>query len=98
MTRVINIKQKQGLNFEVYIGRPSIFGNPIVVGKVCTICGNVHDRGETLVCYRVYLMHRLEHDMKFKQAVRELKGKTLICFCKPLPCHGDILAEIAETL
>jgi hypothetical protein len=28
----------------------------------------------------------------------ELKGKTLGCWCKPEACHGDILAELADTL
>jgi hypothetical protein len=27
-----------------------------------------------------------------------LKGKILVCFCKPLACHGDVLAEIADSL
>jgi hypothetical protein len=27
----------------------------------------------------------------------ELKGKSLGCWCKPLPCHGDVLAELADT-
>jgi hypothetical protein len=25
-----------------------------------------------------------------------IKGKTLACWCAPLPCHGDVLAELAE--
>jgi hypothetical protein len=28
----------------------------------------------------------------------ELKDKTLRCWCKPEACHGDILAELADTL
>jgi hypothetical protein len=28
----------------------------------------------------------------------ELKGKTLGCFCKPLACHGDVLAYIADSI
>jgi Domain of unknown function (DUF4326) len=26
----------------------------------------------------------------------ELKNKTLGCWCKPLPCHGNFLAELAD--
>ena len=26
----------------------------------------------------------------------ELKGKRLGCFCHPQPCHGDVLAELAD--
>ncbi len=25
-----------------------------------------------------------------------LKGKRLACFCAPYPCHGDVLAELAD--
>ena len=27
---------------------------------------------------------------------KELKGKILGCWCSPLPCHGDVLSEIAN--
>lgn len=30
------------------------------------------------------------------QARRELKGKDLVCFCKPKDCHGDVWASIAN--
>ncbi len=30
--------------------------------------------------------------------VKALWGKTLVCFCKPNPCHGDILAQVCEEL
>ena len=30
--------------------------------------------------------------------IHELKDKILGCWCKPLPCHGDILAELANRL
>jgi hypothetical protein len=34
---------------------------------------------------------------KFTKAeLAELKGKRLGCFCHPQPCHGDVLAELAE--
>jgi len=29
---------------------------------------------------------------------RELKGKVLGCYYKPKACHGDMLAEIVESL
>ncbi len=31
-------------------------------------------------------------------AIEELKGQVLGCWCKPLPCHGDFLAEQANNL
>jgi hypothetical protein len=28
--------------------------------------------------------------------IHELKGKALVCWCAPLPCHGDHLASLAN--
>jgi hypothetical protein len=98
MTKVINIKHKKDTKNEVYIGRGSPFGNPVVIGKMCPICNTVHkDRGSTLDCYKIWLSEAL-NDCNFKEQVKDLYGKTLVCFCKPLPCHGDILAYTAEIL
>ena len=27
----------------------------------------------------------------------ELKGKDLVCWCAPQPCHADVLLEIANS-
>ena len=29
-------------------------------------------------------------------ALHELKGRVLGCWCSPLPCHGDVLARLAN--
>eukprot|EP00494_Astrolonche_serrata_P028777 UN29044 len=31
------------------------------------------------------------------QARAELKGKIIACWCSPLKCHGDVLAEVANS-
>ena len=28
----------------------------------------------------------------------ELRGKTLACWCKPAPCHADVIADVVEKL
>jgi len=51
--------------------------------------------------YLRYLVNRLANDRDFNQAVRNLHGKTLLCWCakKDAPrCHAMILAEFAEML
>jgi hypothetical protein len=30
--------------------------------------------------------------------LHELVGKRLCCYCAPSPCHGDVLAELANRL
>jgi hypothetical protein len=28
----------------------------------------------------------------------ELRSKTLACWCKPGPCHGDVIARLADAV
>ena len=82
MTRVVHCKREK---FDVYIGRPSKWGNPFVIGKD-------GDRKEVLKKYRDWIVEQksLIGDLP------ELEGKVLGCWCKPKACHGDILAEMAN--
>lgn len=82
-TRVVNVNKHE---YDVYIGRPSVFGNPFVLGKDGT-------RAEVLVKYRAWLADKLAHDDAFREKVLALKGKRLGCYCVPLLCHGHVLAE-----
>ena len=68
--------------YDIYIGRPSKWGNPFVIGKDGT-------RKEVIDKYRVYLF---KHDYLLS-CIDELEDKILGCYCKPLLCHGDVLIE-----
>lgn len=83
-TRVVHCKKEK---YDVYIGRPSIWGNPFVIGRD-------GDKPERIRKYREWIMNQPE---LLERAKRELRGRTLACWCKPEACHGDILAEIADT-
>lgn len=72
-------------DYDIYIGRPSKWGNPFVIGKD-------GDRTEVLRKYERWLRQQ-PHLMA---ALPELKGKRLGCYCAPAPCHGDILARLAD--
>lgn len=69
----------------VYIGRPSKWGNPFVIGRD----GN---RDEVVAKYRAWIQTQPE----LLAAVGELRGKTLVCFCHPRLCHGGVLADLAN--
>jgi hypothetical protein len=71
--------------FDVYIGRPGKWGNPFVVGKDGT-------RSEVIAKYQEWLLNQ----PYLIAALPELRGKVLGCWCHPLPCHGDVLAELAN--
>jgi hypothetical protein len=93
MTRVVNLRNHP---FDVYIGRmgrgyDGYFGNPFKLDKS-------ESRGATIERYKKYFYDRLGKDPEFKRLVHELKGKTLGCFCKPAPCHGDVIVEYLNNL
>ena len=80
----VNSKTEQ---YDVFIGRPSKWGNPFRIGPDGT-------RSEVIKKYRNWIVFQedLIKDMG------ELSGKRLGCFCKPKACHGDILAELVNVL
>ena len=59
--------------------------NPYTVSA----CGSVE---EAVRRYEVYIRQQ-PHLMA---DLHELKGKRLGCWCKPGPCHGDVLARLAD--
>lgn len=86
MPQVLN-KRSEGVRAgAVYIGRPSKWGNPFVMGRDGT-------REEVVAKYREFLAARPD---LVARARAELKGKDLLCFCAPKACHGDVLIEIAN--
>jgi hypothetical protein len=70
----------------VYIGRPSYWGNPFIMGKD----GN---RTEVIAKHKEWFLSNPE---MVKRCIEELKGKDLCCWCDPLPCHGRIYLEVAN--
>ena len=74
--------------FDVYIGRPSKWENPFKIGPDGT-------REEVIEKYRKWLFE--ERPDLVADAKKELPGKLLGCWCAPEPCHGDVLAEIANS-
>ena len=70
----------------VYVGRPSKWGNPFKIGPSETREQAIED-------------FRIQHVgvFLFIGGIRqELRGKDLVCWCAPLPCHADVLLEIAN--
>lgn len=81
-TRVVNCKHEK---YDVYIGRPSKWGNPFLVGKDGT-------RTEVISKYKEWL----GNNPNLLNSLDELESKVLGCFCKPKSCHGDVLVELLE--
>jgi len=70
----------------VYIGRPSKWGNPFTIGKDGT-------REQVVDKYFTYLNGNQD---LMEMVKKELCGRDLVCWCTPMPCHGDVLLEIAN--
>jgi hypothetical protein len=70
---------------EVYIGRPSKWGNPFVIGRDGS-------RADVVRKYEQYLLN----SKQLMNSLCELKGKNLVCYCAPQACHGDVLLKYAN--
>ena len=95
---VANLRRNE--RYDVYVGRGrgSVFGNPIVIGKRCQVCGVTHGREGVVKCYEAWLRKRVSVDREFRARVKALKGKVLGCWCAPLACHADVLVKVSAEL
>lgn len=92
--KVVHCKKEP---YDVYIGRPSKWGNPFThLNNATQAKFEVDTREEAIEAYREWI---LKGEGQFLLAdLHELKGKTLGCWCKPKACHGDILVELVQKL
>lgn len=77
----------------VYVGRPTIFGNPFPV----------NDDYNALAMFRRWIEGKRGtgggglRRLALLVRLAELRGKDLACWCKDGdPCHADILLELAN--
>jgi hypothetical protein len=85
MCKVLN-KHRDGVpEGAVFIGRGGKWGNPFRIGPGGD-CAAVIARHEAWLRTRRDLLASLD----------ELRGKDLVCFCAPAPCHGDLLLRLAN--
>ena len=91
-TTVVNVHREP---FDVCIMRPSILGNPFVIGRDGT-------RKEVVEKFRFDFERRMAKssasgmsaaDFAFQASVENLRGKKIGCCCSPAACHGDVYAE-----
>lgn len=97
MVSVINHKDWDGVD-GIYVGRPSVLGNPFVIGRDGT-------RLEVIEKYRHWLRRQYKQGGKVKLellrlAQLHLEGKNLllVCWCLPAPCHAEFIKEAIEKI
>ena len=64
-------------------------GNPYKTKQA----GGQYTREESIEKFKEAFYKRLEEDARFRRHVHALQGNQLVCYCKPKPCHGDVIAE-----
>lgn len=88
--RVVHCKKEP---YDVYIGRPSKWGNPYTHLENTSAPYVVDSREDAVRLYEEWIRSQPE---LMEAAKKELKGKVLGCWCSPLACHGDVLIKIAN--
>jgi len=81
-TRLVNCRREES---DLFIGRPSKWHNPFHIGPDGT-------REQVVAKYRQWVIRQ----PRLLREIRSLRGKVLGCNCPPLPCHGEVLAELAD--
>jgi hypothetical protein len=90
-TRVVHCKKSP---YDVYIGRGrgSVWGNPYTHKSGTLAEFVVPTVAEAIKQYEIWFRQQTE----LIGRLAELRGKILGCWCKPGPCHGDVLAKWAD--
>jgi hypothetical protein len=78
--------KEQGIYVPVH--RPFKWKNPFKIDE----SRPEESRAEACAQFAAYLQGKPE----LMQSIKELKGKALVCYCAPLQCHADHLAELAD--
>ena len=90
MKYVVN---KRAEPYDVYVGRPSKWGNPYSHKRSSLAKFKTATRTEAVEKFKNLLACDAE---LYRAARRSLRGKVLGCWCAPQQCHGDVLAKLAN--
>jgi len=87
MCKIFNARQagNRPAADRVYVGRPSKWGNPFVIGRDGT-------RDEVIAKYRAGIVRQ----PALMAALPVLRSKHLVCWCAPERCHAEVLIELAN--
>lgn len=87
---------KNGRNMlDTPVGKRGWLGNPFSLEK--------HTREDSIDKFRKVFEDKLDRDDEFREAVKDLSGKTLGCWCQDLDkdspaCHASVIADKADEL
>ena len=94
-------------HFKIYIGRVTSFNRVAEKWNNTnnfSALGNPFSGDEAIEKYKKHFIKEVAIQGQFRNKiailytmVKEDKEVCLICFCKPKPCHGDIIKEFIES-
>jgi len=82
MPRVLNAHRHIIPENAIWVDRCTQWGNPFTVGT----------RDELIEKYKVWLRSQPH----LIAQLESLRGYDLVCWCAPMPCHADVLLELAN--
>jgi hypothetical protein len=102
--KICNNHFHQETDNDIYIARPSIFGNPWShMDSKYPDAIKTETRKEAVDNYIQYFLQQYKNNVEFKEVVDSLvelhKQKqdiNLVCFCSPSLCHGDVIKQFIE--
>ena len=101
--RVFSVRDREADSDNIYVGRPSILGNPYATSKT------LQSRIDNCMKFRTHLQKIIKEgkNLVYIQAVKDLKGKNVICYCSngttsvsegARYCHSHILLSASDML
>jgi hypothetical protein len=101
---VVHLKRKGGQvvqDCDIYIGRNQSQGgwNLKKSEWANDFTTKSYSREESIELYRKQLYEKVLYDSEtWIPKLEELRGKRLGCWCSPLQCHGDVIADLVENV
>lgn len=90
--KLVNLKT--GARCDIYIGRPSDWGNPYSHEGNTLAKYKVKTRQEAVEKYEEYILSRPD----LLARIKELEGRVLGCWCVPALCHGHVLLRLINAI
>lgn len=102
MIEVVNIRDMKDASTFLYVGRANprrrLKAHPLANPFKLSPQADAAEREQCMRDYRAWLLARPEAEAEIRALGEEAtrNGLPLGCWCKPEPCHADLLAELAE--
>lgn len=96
MIQVVNKKNHEPTDIDIYVGRGSPLGNPERINHRTT-------REEAIAFYKVYLPEKIKEkdrvicgELNRIYRAARVGNVNLVCYCKPEDCHADFIKQLIE--